>query len=246
MRRGDAEENRLIQPLRLRASAAKPFPAVRGFRRRTCGCKNAASRYSPPHVRTQIHFPSQTRPATWIIALLWLSLTPTLFGAEVARWEAASGKAQGILLERAADSDWHLEKVGTGKIARLKPNRDYYSRAAYHLSLTSQPTGKLWLIVEFLDRGHGLITLSPGVSETRQWGIARVNTGRIRRAVFSYEQSPPPKSLRIEGLDYLRAVILTDEQPPLEPAPLVEPAVKFAVPSERVTAAAGTPAVPIT
>lgn len=165
-------------------------------------------------------------------------LDSTLFAAELARWEADSPKAEGIQLKPAADSDWHIEKSGAGKVARLKPSSDYYTRAAYQFTLTAPPAGKAWLIVEFLDRGYGLITLSPGVPENRQWGVARVNTGRVRRAVFSYEQSPP-KSFRIEGLDYLRAVILTDEKPQIEQSPLVEPAVKFAVHSERVTAAAG-------
>jgi len=183
-------------------------------------------------------------PATLISSLLGLVLTSTLFGAEIARWEAASPKSEGIQLERAADSDWRIEKTGAGKVARLKPSSDYYTRAAYHLSLSSPPTGKAWLIIEFLDRGYGLITLLPGVPETRQWGVARVNTGRVRRAVFSYDQSPPPKSLRIEGLDYLRAVILTDEQPHLDQTPLVEPAVKFAMHSERVTSAGGDAANP--
>lgn len=167
-----------------------------------------------------------------------------LFGAELARWEAASPRTEGIQLEQAADSDWHIEKTKVGIVARLRPSRDYYTRAAYHFSLPAPSTGKLWLIIDFLDRGYGLITLSPGVPATRQWGVARVNTGRVRRAVLSYDQSPPPRSLRIEGLDFVRAVILTDEQPQLEEAPLVEPAVKFAVPSERVTSAAGDAANP--
>ncbi|MEI6395500.1 MAG: hypothetical protein WCT12_30885 [Verrucomicrobiota bacterium] len=76
--------------------------------------------------------------------------------------------------------------------------------------------------------------------ETRQWGVARVNTGQIRHAVYSYDQSPVPGRLRVEGLDYLRAVVLTDQEPPLEQTPLVEPAVKFALHSERVTSAAGS------
>ena len=173
-----------------------------------------------------------------------MAFTSTLFGAEIARWEATSPGAAGIQLEQAADSNWHIEKGGAGKVARLKPSSDYYTRAAYHLSLPSSSTGKRWLIIEFLDRGYGLITLSPGVPETGQWGVARVNTGRVRRAVFSYDQSPPPQRLRVEGLDYLRTVVLTDQEPPLEQAPLVEPAVKFAVHSERVTSAAGDPASP--
>src|SRR6185295_7257532 len=67
--------------------------------------------------------------------------------------------------------------------------------------------------------------------------IARVNSGTLRRAVFHYETNPPPVHLSIAGLDYLRAIILTDESPPIEQVPLVTPAVKFALPSERVTSA---------
>ena len=177
-------------------------------------------------------------PASLISGVLGLVLNSTLFGAELARWEAATpAKAHGIQLARPADSDWHIEKAGAGKVARLKPSSDLYTRAAYQFTLTAPPSGKAWLIVEFLDRDYGLLTLTPGVPETRQWGIARVNTGRIRRAVFQYDPAPA-KSLRIEGLDYLRAVILTDEAPAVEQTPLVEPALKFARYSERVTTAA--------
>lgn len=177
--------------------------------------------------------------------LLWLVLPSTLVGGEVARWEAAaSAKTDGIQLDRAVDSEWHIEKTGEWDVARLKPSSDYYTRASYHLTLASPTTGKLWLILEFLDRGYGLITLSPGVPETRQWSVARVDTGRIRRAVFHYDQSPPPKRLRVEGLDYLRAVVLTDQEPAREQTPLVEPGVKFAIHSERVTAGAGDAANP--
>jgi Glycosyl hydrolase family 14 len=163
-----------------------------------------------------------------------------LFGRDLGRWQAGTPAiSEGIQLERAADSDWHIEKVDGEDVARLKPSSDYYTRAAYHISLATRPSGKLWLVIEFLDRGYGLISLSPGVPETKQWGVARVNTGQIRRAVFRYDGSPPPKSLRVEGLDYLRAVVLTDSEPTLEQAPLVEPAVKFSRYSERVTSAGG-------
>lgn len=159
-------------------------------------------------------------------------------GATLARWEAADPpKSQGIQLERADDSDWRIEKAGDWHVARLKPSSDYFTRAAYHISIDAPPTRKVWLVLEFLDRGHGLISLSPGVPDTKQWGVARVNTGRIRRAVFHFDPPGPPQRLRIEGLDYLRAVVLTDQSPPVEQAPLVEPAVKFSLPAERVTTA---------
>ncbi|MBI2948301.1 MAG: beta-galactosidase, partial [Verrucomicrobia bacterium] len=180
-----------------------------------------------------------------VLGLAYCAFLPlSLSGSEVARWEAATPpKAGGIRVERSADSNWRIERAGAVEVARLTPSRDYYSRAAYHISL-APPAGELWLSIEFLDRGYGLISLSPGLPETRQSGIARLNTGRLRRAVFSYHRSRPPERLRVEGLDYLRAVVLTDREPSPELSPLVEPAVKFSVYSERVTSAAGDAANP--
>jgi hypothetical protein len=156
----------------------------------------------------------------------------------LARWEAAAiPKIAGIRLEAAADSEWRIEPTDAGHVARLKPSSDYYTRAAYHHSVDAPIAKRSWLIIEFLDRGYGMMSMSPGVPEARQWGAARVNTGKVRRAVFQFD--PPLKRLRIEGLDYLRAVVLTDETPKLESTPLVEPALKFAKNSERVTTGAG-------
>jgi hypothetical protein len=172
--------------------------------------------------------------------LLFLTLAAAASGKELARWEAAepSPGERGIRLERAADSSWSIERSGTWTVARLKPSADYHTRSAYRIRIDAAPGAKQWLVLEFLDRGYGLIALSPNLPETRQWGVARVNSGRARRAVFQYDAAPP-RSLRVEGLDYLRAVSLLDEPPPLEPAPLVEPAVKFAVASERVGSVPG-------
>jgi hypothetical protein len=162
------------------------------------------------------------------------------FAQDDLRWEAGEPpKAAGITLEPAADSDWQIEKTPLGSVAHLKPSTNYYTRAAYHVSVSSPAAGRQWLVVEFLDRGCGLITLSPGVPETKQWGVARVSTGRLRRAVFHYDKSPPPSHLRIEGLADLHAIVLTHQPPQVEQAPLVEPAVKFARHSERVTTATG-------
>lgn len=165
--------------------------------------------------------------------LLWL-LLPT-FAAEIARWDTAASR--GITLERADDSPWRIE----GATARLAPSTDYYTRSAYRLKIDGISSGG-WLVLEFLDRGYGLIVLSPGVGEARQWGVARVNSGKVRRAVFRYDSVP--KAIRIEGLDHLRSATITDAQPPLEQAPLVEPAVKFAVASERVSSVPGDATTP--
>ncbi len=165
-------------------------------------------------------------------------------GGELARWNAAElAKPQGILLERAGDSTWRIEPISGAPVARLNPSADYYTRSAYLLALEKPAPAGVWLIIEFLDRGYGLITLSPGLPETRQWGVARVNSGRVRRAVFQFDKAPPAL-IRVEGLDYLRAAILTDQQPGTEAAPLVEPAIKFAIHSERVSSVAGDSLTP--
>jgi len=179
------------------------------------------------------------KPAYFFNLLALLSLTTTTHADELARWEASDlAKANGIQVTSAKNSEWHFAEVAGVRAAHLEPSADYYTRAAYEISLASAPTGKCWLVLEFLDRGYGLILLSPGVAEPKQSGVARVNSGQIRRAVFEYEAAPP-KSMRVEGLDYLLAVSLTDTEPKREPAPLVEPALKFSRPSERVTTAGG-------
>ena len=165
-------------------------------------------------------------------------------GAELARWEASRPEqASGVLVSAAKDSAWHFEVVSGARVARLQPSADYYTRAAYELSLSAAPTGRVWLVLEFFDRGYGLISLTPGVGGAKQSGIARVNSGAWRRAVFACETSLP-KSIRVEGLDYLFAATLVDREPRREIAPLVAPALKFSLPSERVTSAGGDSLTP--
>lgn len=172
-------------------------------------------------------------PAVFSIILLASPLC-----AELARWQAGSPPvSQGIELLSAPDSPWRVDTATAPVTARLKPSTDYYSRSAYLLSIANPPAAGAWLTLEFLDRGYGLVSLSPGVPQLRQWGVARVNTGRLRRAVFHYEKLPA--KIRVEGLDYLRAAVLSAEKPPIEDAPLVEPAIRFTTHSERVSSAAG-------
>ncbi len=175
------------------------------------------------------------------IALLYLLLLPGAQAKEIARWRPA--QATGIVLENAPDSPWRIETVSGEVTARLTPSTDYYKRSAFLLRIEAAPAAGRYLILEFLDRGYGLITPSPGVAETRQWGPARVNSGRVRRAVFKYDAAHPAR-IRIEGLDYLRSIVLTEDAPPLTPAPLVEPAVKFAIRGERVSSVSGDATAP--
>ncbi len=178
-----------------------------------------------------------------LLATLGLFLPATRAG-ELASWQAdAVADAGRIRLERTAESSWQVEKVASWNVVRLKPSADLYSRASFRLSIQPVSVSNTWLILEFLDRGYGLVTVTPGVAPAKQWGTARVNSGQLRRAVFQFD-SGLPAQLGVEGLDYLRAVTVTDEKPKIDPAPLVEPALKFAKESERVTTAGGDSAGP--
>ena len=160
------------------------------------------------------------------------------FAGPLARWEA--GQPSGaIQLEPSADSEWRIQTVDQTPVARLEHSKDLYKRSAYHVRLPALPKAKLWLKIQFLDRDFGLIHLSPTIAQSRQWGIARVDSGQLRHAVFLYDQEALPDRIVIEGLDYLRAIEVTEVEPELSQAPLVEPRVKFAIPSQRVTSAGG-------
>lgn len=173
----------------------------------------------------------------WVIQFSLLLSAPT-FGAEIARWDAAKSEtATGIQLERATDLEWQIEPVEGRAVARLKPSGDYYTRTVFKLAVPPQKQ-KAWLVVEFVDNGYGLLSLMPPISPTNQWGVARVNSHTVRRAVFGLE-APTPPQLTLKGLDCLCSVMLVDAPPPLEEVPSVKPAVNFSRYSERVTAGTG-------
>lgn len=161
------------------------------------------------------------------------------YGAEVAAWLAGREPvASGLRLEKSTGDVWRLEESEGAWSVRVEPHKDYYTRAGLEFRVDKRGAGRQWVVVEFWDRGYGLITVAPGVGEWRQWGVARVNSGRVRKAVWQYDAGVPER-LRVEGADWVRAVRVVDEQPVLEQAPLVEPALKFARHSERVSSVAG-------
>ncbi|MCX6624738.1 MAG: beta-galactosidase, partial [Acidobacteria bacterium] len=80
--------------------------------------------------------------------------------------------------------------------------------------------------------------VSPGVPQVRQSGIARLDTRKVRHAVFQYDQPRFEAGIHIEGLDLLRSVTIQSEAPPVEPLPQVPPRAEFRVPGERVIAPA--------
>lgn len=170
------------------------------------------------------------------ISSLWWGLWPQPAGGKViARWEAAGAAKPGLAVERRAGGLWRIENTPAGSVAVLEPSRDYFRRAAFFVKLDAPLRGCAWLIVEYLDAGYGLVSVEPAAPQIRQWGVARLDTGRLRRAAFGYERLP--SELRIYGVSKLRSLELTDHEPPREPTPGVVAAVRLRRPMELVTTA---------
>jgi len=157
--------------------------------------------------------------------------------ADIDRWEAGAPQdGQGLSLVRGKDADWKIEKQAEVWVASIVPVNDYYRRAAFALRVDKLPAGPAWLTVEYLDRGFGLISIShaegeesepPLVPAVDQQGVARLNTGKLRRAQFRLEPSAFAQTLRIYGVEELRALRLSDSEPTQEPIPEVPPAVRL-------------------
>ncbi len=135
-------------------------------------------------------------------------------GGTGSRRRAARGgdRAMGCIRAGAA-SRWSARRTrpgGSKAATRLAPSTDYFKRSAYLLRFDEAPSNR-YVILKFLDRGLGLIAMPPGVPEFRQWGPARVNSGRLRRAVFHYGADAPAR-IRVEGLDHLGAVIVETDR----------------------------------
>jgi len=177
----------------------------------------------------------------WVrLAAVCAAFMAAASAADLVRWEAGQpSKQSGLAMVANPGSVTREETVAGTAVIRLDPSKEYFSRAAYAFKVSRPVTGRVWLVVEFLDRGFGVISVSPGVREARQWGTVRVNTGKLRRATLQYDAAAIKDSIHVVGLDYLHALWVTTEQPKLEYAPLVDPAVKFQVDGERVVAAAG-------
>src|SRR5512147_2236662 len=141
-----------------------------------------------------------------LISYLWIA-SGHIAGAELARWEAgAPATERGISVSGA----WNFEEG----FAHLPPSADYYRRAAFDAKILRAAPGPVWLSIEFLDRGFAQISVTPGVLMQRQWGTVRVNSGRARTAVLRYDKLDAGQAFRIEGVDRLRSLSLSDSEPP--------------------------------
>ena len=176
-----------------------------------------------------------------LIAVLFVA--PLLRASELARWEAGRAVKGGeITLVNAAGNNWTLTQRQKLAIAAIVPTHDYYRRAEFLAKLGKPVSFPVWLQVEYLDEGYGLISVGPAgrrgahyIPWSHQWNVARLNTGRLRRATFRID-GPPPYStddsgdtldFHIIGADYLHSILVDDAQPTIEPVPVVKPAVQF-------------------
>ncbi|MGH9663368.1 MAG: family 14 glycosylhydrolase, partial [Bryobacteraceae bacterium] len=160
------------------------------------------------------------------------------------QWSAAG--AGGLSLVTGPNSHWHMESIAGTPAASIVPVEDYYSRASFLVRVDQPPSGRRWLRVRYFDRGYGLIAVSygeigRGIPQQSQWGVARLNTGKIREADFEMDpallRAAPEPAFRIEGLTLLISLALTADEPPRAPVPDVAPAIDFRVPGQRVMSA---------
>ena len=183
-----------------------------------------------------------------LCCLPWALAVSGWCAAQPLQWRAAAPEAAaGLSLRTDPHSRWHMESVGGTPVASLAPVRDYYSRASFLVRLDRPVSGRLWLRVRYVDRGYGLIAVSygedgnKGVPQQSQWGVARLNTGKIREADFEIDpallRAPSGPSLRIEGLTLLISLALTADEPQRVPVADVPPAINFRVPGQRVMSA---------
>jgi hypothetical protein len=159
----------------------------------------------------------------------------TKTAAAIARWEAdVPEKAQGLSLVREQNADWRIETLNGVAVAAIAPVNDSRQRAAFVVRVDRPAAGTAWLTVEYLDRGLGLISMTSRVPAVDQWGVARLNSGKLRKAWFRLPASALAQPLRINGLEHLRSVCLSETEPAREPLPEVQPAVKFQRPMTLV------------
>ena len=197
------------------------------------------------------------------VVLTVLLITPTLRAEDLARWEAGKpSKSSGIVLVKTSDFPWTMGVRRGIDVASLVPNRDYYRRAEFVVHIAKRASSTFWVVAEYVDEGYGVIAIIPHegmdwrfndalarpVPWTHQWGVARLNSGKLRRAVFRFDASESRPTtdgrmdLHIYGLEHLHAVSVQDAEPAIEAVPAVQPVVQFARPFERdINIATDTP-----
>ncbi|MGC8794967.1 MAG: beta-galactosidase, partial [Bryobacteraceae bacterium] len=166
-----------------------------------------------------------------------LTVAALTWAGELARWDAGSD-SRGLELVEGERAHYRWVRIGEQKMAAVVPVRDYFHRAAFLLRCRTAVRGPVWLTLEHPDTGYGLISLTgEGIAVRDQFNVARLNTRRLRRAVFELEGLAGGTEFRVEGLDRLRSAVLSDSPPPTERPPLVEPTIRLERPVQLVTTA---------
>ena len=132
--------------------------------------------------------------------LAGLLMGTSVWAAEIARWEAGKGgPAGGVTLVNTAGSRWSIAQRRKLEVAAIEPSHDFYHRAEFIVNISKPKAFPIWLQLEYLDEGYGLISVGPSgrgrfryIPWSHQWGVARLNTGRLRRATFRIDGPPPP------------------------------------------------------
>ncbi len=114
----------------------------------------------------------------------------------------------------------------------VEPSHDYYQRATLKVKLAQSTPAAAWLTITYPDKGYGLISINAKVRQQDEWGVARLNTGATRRAVFLLPAGT--KEVAVAGLPRMTELRLNTVKPAYEAAPLVEPAFKLKRPMNLV------------
>ena len=185
------------------------------------------------------------------VPFLVLSLAAVGSCAELARWSAAApDKGSGIQLVQRQDADWRIERTAAGVFATVKPPNDYYKQATFVTKLEKPSADGEWLTVSYHDKGYGWISLGmtsrsrggSGISAQDQWGIVRLNTGKIRRAVSRLPAGT--SEVHLTGVPQISALSVNDSKPAYEAAPMVEPAFKLNRPLDLVLSSGADASTP--
>ncbi|MCX6622554.1 MAG: beta-galactosidase, partial [Acidobacteria bacterium] len=176
------------------------------------------------------------------LIVLSSALSLSGYSADIAHWSAAAPEdPAGIQLLRNQQTGWTLEQSAGGVFAAIKPNGDYYHRASFIGKLPAPAPEGAWLTISYLDKGYGWIAMGSTAVRRRgagrrpqdQWGIVRLNTGKIRRAVFTLPAGSA--EVQVSGVELLSALAVTTTKPEYEAPPMVDPAFKLKYPLDLVT-----------
>ena len=104
---------------------------------------------------------------SWLFVLTIFVGRP-LFASEIARWEVGKpGNASNLTVLNAEPNKWKLTQREKFAVAAIDLTHDYYRRAEFVAKLGKPATFPLWLQVEYLDDGYGLVSVGEQMRASR-------------------------------------------------------------------------------